>query len=75
MGIKYVCGKRCFWSHWDETLLTGDQVEKLRDLCDKHLGDWKKYCGEVEKETEKIFGNLGKVVCSKCVLDMGRENG
>jgi len=36
-GIKYICGIRCLWGHWDEAVLSGKQIEELQKLCDEHL--------------------------------------
>lgn len=48
LAIKYVFGYECKYGHWDETMLTAGNVEKLRDLCDRHLEQWKKYSDEVQ---------------------------
>lgn len=44
-AIKYVLGHECRYGHWDEATLMGDQVRKLRDLCDRHLEQWEKAYG------------------------------
>lgn len=45
MAIKHVFGYECKYGHWDEVMLTGPEVEILRDMCDKHLAQWNKYNG------------------------------
>lgn len=43
LAVKYVFGYQCKTGHWAETMLTGPEVEKLRDMCDEHLKAWEKY--------------------------------
>jgi len=43
LAVRYVFGYECKFGHWDETMLTGLEVQKLRDLCDLHLKQWEKY--------------------------------
>jgi len=57
LAVKYVFGYECKYGHWDETLLTADEVEKLRGLCDRHLEQWKKYSDEVQPLPEASDSN------------------
>ena len=43
LALRYLFGHECRYGHWDETILTGDAVRKLRDLCDQHLEAWDKF--------------------------------
>ena len=56
-AVKYVFGYECKYGHWDETLLTANEVKKLRDLCDRHLEQWKKYGDEVQSLPEASDSN------------------
>jgi hypothetical protein len=47
-AIRYVFGYECRYGHWDEATLMGDEVRKLRDLCNHHLEQW-----------EKVYGSSG----------------
>ena len=44
-AVKYIFGYDCQYGHWDEFMISGKQVEKLRDLCNKHLEQWRKING------------------------------
>jgi hypothetical protein len=45
LAIRYVFGYECRYGHWDEATLMGDEVRKLRDLCNRHLEQWEKAYG------------------------------
>lgn len=36
-AVKYVFGYKCKYGHWDVTMLDAEDVERLRDLCDKAM--------------------------------------
>lgn len=42
LAIKYVFGYECKFGHWDEVILMGDNVRKMRNLCDSHLAQWER---------------------------------
>jgi hypothetical protein len=37
LGIKYICGHKSKYGHFDEALLFRAEVENLRDVCNKFL--------------------------------------
>lgn len=37
LALQYICGHKCQYGHWDETILFGEQIEKLRAFCNRHL--------------------------------------
>jgi hypothetical protein len=55
LGIRYIFGYKCRYGHWDETLLLGDQVRRLRAICDKHLEMWDEW--EKAHRSVKTAGN------------------
>jgi hypothetical protein len=44
-AIRYMFGYECKYGHWDEAILVGAEVRKLRDLCDQHLVQWERIYG------------------------------
>lgn len=50
LAIRYLFGRECKYGHWDETTIMGEQVRKLRDLCDRHLEQW-------DEKYAKVPGN------------------
>lgn len=38
-AVKYVFGYKSKYGHFDCTLIRGDEARKLRDLCNKALGE------------------------------------
>jgi hypothetical protein len=52
LAVKYLFGHRCRYGHWDEATLMGDEVRKLRDLCNRHLEQWESRHGSLGSSGE-----------------------
>lgn len=48
LAIKYLFAYKCEFGHWDCVLMSGENVKKLRDLCDRHLEQMDKYWNKKE---------------------------
>jgi hypothetical protein len=40
LAVRYLFGRQCRFGHWDEVMVSGEEVRKLHALLGRHLGQW-----------------------------------
>lgn len=50
LAFRYIFGLSNRFGFWTDAMLTGDEVLKLKNICESHLSAWEKYN---KKEEEK----------------------
>lgn len=58
IAVKYVFGYKCKYGHWDSWMLRPEDVQRLKDLLDKHVP----YTAQVDHPTrEEVEKDLYKI--------------